>query len=113
MGMGGFLMFAKLWNDEAGVISVEYLFLVTIVGLGLVIGFSNLEGAINTEYTELANAILALSQGYEVTTQSGCKASKQGSRATDTPGNATFSASAPLAVTTAPKVVDVSFCGTP
>jgi len=47
-------MFAKLWKDEAGVISVEYLFLVTIVGLGLVVGFANLEGAINVEYTELS-----------------------------------------------------------
>ena len=103
-------MFSKLWNDEAGVISVEYLFLVTIVGLGLVIGFSNLEGAINTEYTELANAILALSQGYEVTTQSGCKATKQGSQAIDTPGLATFSATAPSASSAIPSVVDVAYC---
>lgn len=106
-------MFSKLWNDEAGVISVEYLFLVTIVGLGLVIGFSNLEGAINTEYTELANAILALSQGYEVTTQSGCKATKQGSRATDRPGTATFFAGTPTAVETNSSNVNVNFCATP
>jgi Flp pilus assembly pilin Flp len=83
-------MFAKLWNDEAGVIAVEYLFLVTIVGLGLVVGFSTLEGAINVEYTELSSAILALSQGYTVSTQSGCKGTKQGSGAIDTAGHATF-----------------------
>ena len=86
-------MFAKLWNDEAGVIAVEYLFLVTIVGLGLVVGFSTLEGAINVEYTELSSAILALSQGYTVSSQSGCKGSKQGSNATDTAGKAQFAIS--------------------
>jgi Flp pilus assembly pilin Flp len=88
-------MFSKLWNDEAGVIAVEYLFLVTIVGLGLVVGFSTLEGAINVEYTELATAILALSQGYTVDSQSGCKGTKAGSNATDTAGRALF-VSAPV-----------------
>jgi Flp pilus assembly pilin Flp len=105
-------MFAKLWKDEAGVISVEYLFLVTIVGLGLVVGFANLEGAINVEYTELSNAILALSQGYYVSTQSGCKAWKQGSHATDTPGRAAFGQT-PTGEAPAPTTSNANqaFCG--
>ena len=101
-------MFAKLWNDEAGVIAVEYLFLVTIVGLGLVVGFSTLEGAINVEYTELSNAILGLSQGYQVSTQSGCKGVKQGSNVTDTAGLATFAIS-----DASPSSIDQTYCGTP
>jgi Flp pilus assembly pilin Flp len=101
-------MFAKLWNDEAGVIAVEYLFLVTIVGLGLVVGFSTLEGAINVEYTELSNAILALSQGYTVSTQSGCKGTKQGSAAIDTAGRATFAIS-----DATPSQIDQAYCTTP
>ncbi|MDW8243462.1 MAG: hypothetical protein RMJ88_09645, partial [Thermogemmata sp.] len=101
----------KLWKDEAGVISVEYLFLVTIVGLGLVIGFSTLEGAINVEYTELSTAILALSQGYQVATQSGCKASKQGSIATDTPGGARFGNTSVSAPAPATNNVNQAFCG--
>jgi Flp pilus assembly pilin Flp len=100
-------MFAKLWNDEAGVIAVEYLFLVTIVGLGLVVGFGNLEGAINVEYTELASAILALNQSYSVANQSGCKGSKGGSNATDTAGKALFTQS-PVAANN----IDQAFCAT-
>ncbi len=101
-------MFAKLWKDEAGVISVEYLFLVTIVGLGLVVGFSTLEGAINVEYTELSNAILALSQSYAVASQSGCKGFKEGSNATDTAGRALFGQSAVPA-----NNIDQAYCGAP
>ena len=106
-------MFAKLWNDEAGIVGIEYLFLATIVGLGLVIGFANLEGAINSEFTELSSAILALSQGYEISSQSGCKGTKQGSRVTDTPGLATFGFTAPLAVATTPSAVAENLCGAP
>jgi Flp pilus assembly pilin Flp len=78
-------MFAKLWNDECGNVAVEYLFLLSIVGLGMVVGFSNLETAIKAEYSELANAILGLSQAYAVSTQTGCKSYKQGSNVTDSP----------------------------
>jgi len=98
-------MFAKLWNDESGVIAVEYLFLVTIVGLGLVVGFANLELAINVEYSELANAILGLSQAYSINTQSSCKASKQGSAVSDTAGSVTFTQ-----VTVAPTAINIIAC---
>ncbi len=83
-------MFAKLWKDEDGAVSVEYLFLLTIVGLGMVVGYSNLSNALNAEYTELGNAILALSQGYEIATKSGCASTTQGSLAVDAPGNVRF-----------------------
>jgi len=97
-------MFAKLWKDEAGIVAIEYLFLATIVGLGLVIGFSNLEGAINSEYTELSTAILALSQGYSISSQSGCKGTKQGTTVLDTAGLATFGFAPPAGATTATAV---------
>ena len=89
-------MFAKLWKDESGIVAIEYLFLATIVGLGLVVGFGNLEGALNAEFSELANAILALDQGYAVYTQSGCKGFKTGSNAFDTAGRVTFIVTVPL-----------------
>jgi len=101
-------MFAKLWKDEAGVISVEYLFLVTIVGLGMVIGFSNLSDGLNAEYSELANAILGLSQAYSVNSKSGCSSFKQGSNVTDTPQTVTFTGS-----TVAPTSIDVAACTSP
>lgn len=78
-------MLAKLWADEHGVIATEYLFLVSIVGLGLVVAFSNLETAITAEYTELSNAILGLSQAYAISSQFGCASFRGGSAVTDTP----------------------------
>jgi Flp pilus assembly pilin Flp len=56
----------KLWNDDAGIVALEYLLVATIVGLGLVVGLAALEKALNAELTELGNAIGALSQGYSV-----------------------------------------------
>jgi Flp pilus assembly pilin Flp len=101
-------MFSKLWNDESGVIAVEYLFLVTIVGLGLAVGYANLEGAYNMEYSELANAVLALNQGYSVNTQSGCFGSKTGSNAADSAGSVTLGTASVTGNT-----INVIVCGTP
>ena len=50
-------MFRKLWQDESGIVAIEYLFLATIVGLGLVVGFGNLEGALNAEFSELSRQL--------------------------------------------------------
>ncbi len=101
-------MFAKLWNDESGNVALEYLLLLTIVGLGLVIGFSNLVDALNAEYSELANAILGLSQGYSITSKSGCNSTKEGTNMTDTPQSVTFTGSAVTATS-----VNVTACFTP
>jgi Flp pilus assembly pilin Flp len=88
-------MFAKFWNDESGVVAIEYLFLSTIVGIGLVVGFCSLARAINVEYAELGNAILALNQSYSVSGTSGCACSVTGSAATDTAGLLSFAPVAP------------------
>jgi Flp pilus assembly pilin Flp len=101
-------MFSKLWNDESGVIALEYLFLVTIVGLGLAVGYSNLEAAYNMEYTELANAVMALNQGYAIAGQSGCFGSKAGSNATDTAFTFGLSGNTVTANT-----INVTFCVSP
>jgi Flp pilus assembly pilin Flp len=98
-------MIAKLWADDAGIVAMEYLFVATIVGLGLVVGLSNLEAALNSELTELANAIGGLSQEYSIRAQSGCVSFKGGSSVSDSPGTLTFTASA-----VTPTVIDVSIC---
>lgn len=84
-------MFAKLWNDESGVIAVEYLFLVTIIGLSLAVGYSAVARAVNVEYIELARAILSLDQSYSYTGISTCTASSGATTVTDIDG--TISAS--------------------
>jgi len=103
-------MFRKLWTDDAGVVSLEYLMLSTIVGLGLVVGISNLENALNVELTELANAILALDQSYSYEAQSGCKGTKGGVTVTDTVQTATYGQSAAVTPTVGTSNVDVDAC---
>jgi len=71
-------LFSKLWNDDAGIVALEYLLVATIIGLGLVVGLSSLSAALNVELTELANAILSLDQSYSIAGQSSCVGTKSG-----------------------------------
>jgi hypothetical protein len=93
-------MLQKLWADDAGIVALEYLFVATIVGLGLAVGLSALAFSLNAELGELGEAIAALSQGYSIATvtssSTGSAASgyvvtgvKDGSSATDVPGDNT------------------------
>jgi len=80
-------MLKKLYSDDQGaLIAIEFLFVATILILGIIAGLATLRTAVNAELTELANAILALSQGYSIGGQSGCCASSDGSQALDFPG---------------------------
>jgi Flp pilus assembly pilin Flp len=76
----------KLWNDDAGVVTVEYLVLGTFLALTLIVGVATLAASINAELSELSQAILSFSQTYSVSGQSSCVASKEGSAGTDTAG---------------------------
>jgi hypothetical protein len=60
-------MFVKLWNDDcgSGLVSMEIVFLGTILVIGLITGWVVLRNAIVNETVELANAYGALSQAYE------------------------------------------------
>ena len=79
---------SRMWRDDAGaIIATEYLFVVTILVIGIIVGLSNLRAAINAELTELGNAILALSQGYTIQGEVGAYASTDGSQAIDTAGS--------------------------
>jgi hypothetical protein len=102
------LLVKKLWNDDDGaLIAMEFLFVATILVIGIVVGLSAVRVAVNAELSELANAILALSQGYTVSGQAGCCASTDGSQAIDTPALVT----PPTCVAPAiPSVIDVTPC---
>jgi Flp pilus assembly pilin Flp len=54
----------ELWQDDAGIVALEYMLLATIVGLGLTVGLAAVNGSFNAEYTELANAVQSLDQSY-------------------------------------------------
>ena len=80
-------MLVRLWNDDCGaIIASEYLFFSTILVIGIIVGLTNVRDAINAELSELANAFLALSQGYALSGVSGCSAVVDGSQAIDNPG---------------------------
>lgn len=103
-------MFAKLWNDESGIAGLEYLLLATIVGLSLVVGFSAVARALNVEFVELANAILAINQSYSYSGSSTCIASSGGASVSDTPTSITFGTVSAAPGGTAGQNVDISAC---
>jgi Flp pilus assembly pilin Flp len=80
----------KLWRDDCGaLISSEFLFVATILVIGVIVGLTNVRVALNAELTELGNAFLALSQGFAISGTSGSFAGTDGSAALDTPGQLT------------------------
>jgi hypothetical protein len=96
---------AKLWNDDAGaMIASEYLFVVTILIIGTIVGLAAVREAINTELGEVANALLALSQGYTISGVQGAGATIDGSMTIDTPGYIQDPTSTPPAI---PSVIDM------
>ena len=101
-------LLAKLWKDDCGaLIASEFLFVATILVIGIVVGLANVRDAVNAELTEFGNALLALSQGYIISGVSGCSASVDGSQAIDTPALLTGPVhTAPLI----PSVIDVIPC---
>jgi hypothetical protein len=76
----------KLWNDDCGFAAntVEWLFMVTIMIIGLVTGFVAVRQALLSELIETAQAILALNQSFSFSGQSNCESSTAGSSASDT-----------------------------
>jgi hypothetical protein len=78
-------LLGKCWKDDAGaLIAIEFLFVATILVIGTVVGLTAIRNAVNTELTELANAILSLNPSFTISGVSGCGASVDGSEATVT-----------------------------
>lgn len=50
----------QLKDDGDGGVFVEYLLLLTIVGIGVIAGLATVRGALLNELLELANAIAAI-----------------------------------------------------
>lgn len=47
----------KLWTDRRGGVFVEYILLLTIIGLGAIVGLAVLRDALIDELNQLATAI--------------------------------------------------------
>lgn len=91
-------MLKNLWNDDAGIVALEYLLVATIIGLGLVVGLQAVGKSLNSELVELADAINALDQTYSYTGWSTCGASKAGSAVIDSYSGFTIGCVTPTAI---------------
>lgn len=57
---------ARVWKEEDGVLSFEWVLLVTLLTIGIVSGLSAARDAIIDELGDVAQAMLALDQSYTV-----------------------------------------------
>jgi Flp pilus assembly pilin Flp len=75
----------SLWRDDTGaLLTVEWVFMATILVIGLVAGLKAVQSAVLNELEEIAGAIGGLSQSYSFGGTSGCCAFTAGSQFTDT-----------------------------
>jgi len=85
-------MLRTLLNDEAGfIISAELVLVATIVVIGLIVGLSEIQHALNAELNDVADAIGKLDQSYSYSgfskknnTKGGVGAYTRGSQFQDT-----------------------------
>lgn len=78
------LLLQKLWADNRGaLIAVEWVFLATILILGILTGLIAVRQAVLSELTEFAQAILGLNNSFSFSATSNCLASQAGGGALD------------------------------
>ena len=92
-------LFVKLWNDDCGaLIATEWVFVATILVLGIITGLVAVRQAVIDELNDFANAVLSLNQSFSFSGQSNCQSSTAGSQfidSTDSITNGSTIASAP------------------
>ena len=77
-------MLKKLWMDEGGaLISAELALVATILVIGVVVGLSAVQDAVNTELADVGAAIANLDQSYSTGGATGHHASVAGSSFAD------------------------------
>jgi Flp pilus assembly pilin Flp len=57
---------ARIWKEEDGVLSFEWVLLVTLLTIGIVSGLAGARDAIIDELGDVAQAMLALDQSYTI-----------------------------------------------
>ena len=57
---------SRMWKEEDGVLSFEWVMLVTLLTIGIVSGLSGARDAIIDELGDVAQAMLALDQSYTI-----------------------------------------------
>lgn len=59
-------LFARAWKEEDGVLSFEWVLLVTLLVIGIVSGVAGARDAVIDELGDVAQAMLALDQSYVI-----------------------------------------------
>ncbi len=59
-------MFARMMKEEDGVLSFEWILLVTLLTIGVVAGISAARDAVIDEFGDVAQAMLSLDQSYTI-----------------------------------------------
>ncbi|HZT81007.1 MAG TPA: hypothetical protein VFA26_12320 [Gemmataceae bacterium] len=73
-----------LWKDDAGaLIATEWVFVATILALGVITGLVAVRQAAIAELTDFADAVLSLNQSFTFSGQSNCESSGAGSAFSD------------------------------
>ncbi len=60
------MVLARMWKEEDGVLSFEWILLITLLVIGIVGGVAAARDAIIDEFGDVAQAMLALDQSYTV-----------------------------------------------
>ena len=61
--------FARIWSEEAGVLSFEWILLVTLLTIGIVSGLSSARDGIIDELADVASASTAIDQSFSLSGQ--------------------------------------------
>lgn len=56
----------RVWTEDDGVLSFEWILLVTLLTIGIVGGIANARDAIVDEFGDVAQAMMALDQSYSI-----------------------------------------------
>lgn len=56
----------RVWNEEDGFLSFEWVLLVTLLTFGIITGIAGARDAITDEFGDVAQAMLALDQTYTI-----------------------------------------------
>lgn len=86
-------MMNRIWNDESGVLTFEWILLITLLVIGIVGGLAVIRDAYIIEAAETADAMMALNQGYVIQAPVDAKIKSTGQGVTFTVGNEGYVAS--------------------
>lgn len=76
-------LLVRLWNDESGVISTEYLMLGSIVAVGSASGLATMRDSVNDEFRDYGQSLHQARQQYSLPPAASASGSRGGTRATN------------------------------